>query len=254
MHRIIFFSLSLFLSPFSFSDENVRVLVMECEINVPASYSIDARIDKDYPNLRFFQSGLGTGSIYIGAPDTEDVSEELVEVAVKKHGHLIVQDYKYKSLPELTISHITSFDQQIKLYGDAASLKNDIINQCLETTDSEKVNVGIRKSKGCMSDLNLRKDYSSLYEGTKFGIMRSNSGGKTTTVGLVIRSIDQEHQLAKLGIQSDDIISSVCGIPFGEALKSGDNICCPEPVSEELRLSIKRKGKNDFDIKFRKNP
>lgn len=239
----------LFVSPsFAWGTEALQVMTMECEISIPYGYKLDARLKGNNNHLRFFTTGDGYGQIRIGS--IEEVSDELKLVKEKEYEHLKVITYEYGSDSSIRFDVIRSFDQEITLSGDATNLTNSFVDQCLDSVDRPKVQVLEREAKGCVTKVDLRKQFSNLYEGVRFGVNRSIQDGEAKTTGLRVGDISKESDLAKLGVKESDLITHACGIPFGQVLKSVRGICCQEESVDSIRLTILRKGEAAMNIIF----
>ncbi len=240
----------LFLSPgFAWGKQPLQVMTMECEISIPFGYKLDARLKGNNNRLRFFGGGDGYGEISIGA--VEEVSAELKVAKENRFEHLKVITYQYDLDSSISFDVIRSFDQEITLSGDATNLTSSFVKQCLDSVDHSKVQVLEREAKGCVTKVDLRNQFSNLYEGARFGVNRSMQGGKNAkTTGLRVGALNKESDLAKLGVKKTDLITHACGIPFDQVLKSIRGICCQEESVDSIRLTILRKGEAEMDINF----
>ena len=232
----------------------ITVIAMQCEIEIPHHYKLDSRIEKNNSSIRFISSSSGFGFVSIGKPSSYS-AENWTEKNKEKFGHLAVTEYVHNTVQGLSQSIITSFEQEIVLSGDAGALKNQIIEQCLATADKDKVNALMRESESCpvQNNLNLKADFPSLQEGIKFGVMRNIENGKSRVFGLLIRQMPESHQIKKYNVQSKDIIVNICGVTVAEFLQNTDSLCCSDPISNTVELTIFRKGAENFSIDY-ENP
>ncbi|MFT5442039.1 MAG: hypothetical protein ACI8W3_001081 [Myxococcota bacterium] len=112
----------------------IRVKVMDCEINVPSSYVVEARefgsvIFKDYSLTSEAES---VGSIVIKAFD--GYSDRYDVVNEESHGSLVTADFvnhRQWPSPDYDMTIIRNDKYIISLIGKARTFKDDFVKACL---------------------------------------------------------------------------------------------------------------------------
>jgi len=229
--------------------EMIRVLALDCEIEVPAYYTVQTQ---DAGSVSFFSPKLNeVARIRLSAPSEGDSSGTRVRtVSTRTEGHLQIakKDFVgFEGQPDrepLPFVEIRSRSQQAVFYGDATKLVDSIVKRCLATIRPDKRESYERRAAGCAYDLALHPTYDFVFDSAK--ILSVFTEGSLSAWSL--ESVQPDSVLDRHDLKDGDRITSICGVPLAVATSSGGSICCSSGSPDKLSLTVERNSAESFEV------
>ncbi|MCP4007405.1 MAG: hypothetical protein GY725_24755 [bacterium] len=229
----------------------VRVLALDCEIGIPAYYTVQTQ---DVDSVSFFSSRLDeVGRIRIdNDPDDPEENPRFRVLNTREVAHLKISEIEYlgfegrRAAPAYV--SIRSKDQRLTLLGDATRLSEDLVQQCAESVSEADMNVHRRRQEGCAYELQLRPEYSSVFESAQVAAYSTSDDRQ----GWQLSDVDPDGPLGREGVADGDRITHFCGLPFSEYVVSGGQLCCETGDPESLTLTVERSAAESFDVRIPK--
>ena len=227
----------------------IRVLALDCEIEVPAHFTVQTQ---DAGSVSFFSPRFDeVARIRLSAPSELDSSSARVRtISSRTEGHLQIAKKEFvgfEGQPDrepLPFAEVRSRSQQAVFYGDATKLVDGVVKHCLATIRPDKRESYERRAAGCAYDLTLHPTYGFVFDSAK--ILSVFTDGSLSAWSL--SSIQPGGVLDRHGVKDGDRVISICGVPLAVATSSGGSICCSSGSPHALSLTIERDPGSPFDV------
>lgn len=227
----------------------IRVLALDCEIEVPAYFIVQTQ---DTGSVSFFSPRFDeVARIRISARSEPDSSSARVRtISSRTEGHLQIAKKElvgFEGQPNrepLAFVEIRSRSQQAVFYGDATKLVDGVVKHCLATIRPDKRESYERRAAGCAYDLTLHPTYDFVFDSAK--ILSVFTDGRLSAWSL--SSIRPGGVLDRNGVKDGDQITSICGVPLAVVTSSGGSICCSSGSPDALSLTVERDSGSPFDV------
>jgi len=227
----------------------IRVLALDCEIEVPAYFTVRTQ---DTGSVSFFSPRSDeVARIRLSAPSEPDSSSARVRtISSRTEGHLQIAKKEFVGFvgqPDrepLPFVEVRSRSQQAVFYGDAIKLVDEVVKHCLATIRLAKRESYEHRTAGCAYDLTLHPTYDFVFDSAKS--LSVFTDGSLSAWSL--SSIQPGGVLDRHGIKDGDRVIAICGVRLAVATSSGGSICCSSGSPDALSLTIKRDSGTLFDV------